>query len=107
MTVWTTVLGAVPILLMGVPSLVALSWPAVTLAAWGAVLYASLGAIVTGYLLWARGIRALGSTRVALYSNFTPVFAFLAAWPLLGETPTLWQVVGGSAIVAGMYLTRS
>jgi drug/metabolite transporter (DMT)-like permease len=107
MTVWTTVLGAVPILLMGVPSLMAQSWPAVTPAAWGAVLYASLGAIVTGYLLWACGIKTLGSTRVALYSNFTPVFAFLAAWPLLGETPTLWQVVGGSAIGAGMYLTRS
>ena len=107
MTAWTTALGTVPIVLMGLPSLAGQRWDAVTPAAWGAVLYASLGAIVTGYLLWARGIRRLGSTRVALYSNFTPVFAFLAAWPVLGETPTLWQVVGGSAIVSGMYLTRS
>ncbi len=107
MTAWTTALGAVPIALMGLPSLMSQRWQAVTPAAWGAVLYASLGAIVTGYLLWARGIKKLGSTRVALYSNFTPVFAFLAAWPLLGETPTSWQVVGGSAIISGMYLTRS
>jgi len=107
MTAWTTALGTVPIVLMGVPSLASQRWAAVTPAAWGAVLYASLGAIVTGYLLWARGIKRLGSTRVALYSNFTPVFAFLAAWPLLGETPTLWQLVGGSAIASGMYLTRS
>lgn len=107
MTAWTTALGAVPIALMGLPSLVHLRWRAVTPGAWGAVLYASLGAIVTGYLLWARGIKHLGSTRVAQYSNATPVFTFLAAWPLLGETPTVWQVVGGSAIVSGMYLTRS
>lgn len=107
MTAWTTALGTVPIFLIGAPSLLDQAWEAVTPAAWGAVLYASLGAIVTGYLLWARGIKRLGSTRVALYSNFTPVFAFLAAWPLLGETPTVWQVVGGSAIVSGMYLTRS
>ena len=107
MTAWTTALGTVPIVLMGLPSLVNQRWNTVTPAAWGAVLYASLGAIVTGYLLWARGIKRLGSTRVAQYSNFTPVFAFLAAWPLLGEMPTLWQVVGGSAIVSGMYLTRS
>lgn len=107
MTAWTTALGTVPILLIGLPSLVTQPWHAVTPAAWGAVLYASLGAIVTGYLLWARGIKQLGSTRVALYSNFTPVFAFLAAWPLLGETPTVWQVAGGAAIVSGMYLTRS
>lgn len=107
MTAWTTSLGSVPILLMGLPGLLHQRWESVTPAAWGAVLYASLGAIVTGYLLWARGIRVLGSTRVAQYSNFTPVFAFLAAWPLLGETPTLWQVAGGAAILSGMYLTRS
>jgi len=107
MTAWTTALGTVPIVLMGLRSLANQRWNTVTPAAWGAVLYASLGAIVTGYLLWARGIKRLGSTRVAQYSNFTPVFAFLAAWPLLGEMPTLWQVVGGSAIVSGMYLARS
>ncbi len=106
MTAWTTALGAVPIVLMGLPALVRLHWQAVTPPAWGAVLYASLAAIVAGYLLWARGIKDLGSTRVAQYSNVTPVFAFLAAWPLLGETPTAWQVVGGSAIVGGMYLSR-
>ncbi len=107
MTTWTTVLGTVPIVFLGVPSLASQRWAEVTPAAWGGMLYASLGSIVTGYLLWARGIRVLGSTRVALYSNFNPVFAFLAAWPLLGETPTVWQVLGGSAIMLGMYLTRS
>lgn len=106
MTAWTTAAGAVPIVLMGVPSLVTQHWEAVSVPAWGAVLYASFGAIVTGYLLWARGIRVLGSTRVALYSNFTPVFAFLVAWPMLGERPTPFQLVGGVAIALGMYVTR-
>lgn len=107
MTAWTTAAGAVPIVLMGVPSLATQHWAAVPAPAWGAVLYASFGAIVTGYLLWARGMRLLGSTRVALYSNFTPVFAFLVAWPVLGERPTPFQVFGGLAIALGMYLTRS
>jgi drug/metabolite transporter (DMT)-like permease len=106
MTAWTTAAGTVPIILMGVPSLLTQHYAAVPAAAWGGVLYAGFGAIVTGYLLWARGIRLLGSTRVALYSNVTPVFAFLAAWPVLGETPTPFQVAGGAAIALGMYLTR-
>lgn len=106
MTAWTTFFGTVPIVLVGLPALLSQSWSDVTPAAWGAVGYASLGAIVTGYLLWARGIRVLGSTRVALYSNFTPVFAFVAAWPLLGEIPTAWQVGGGALIFWGLYLTR-
>lgn len=106
MTAWTTFFGMIPIVLIGVPSLASQSWQPVTPAAWGAVAFASLGAIVTGYLLWARGVQVLGSTRVAVYSNFTPLFAFLAAWPLLGETPTAWQVFGGALIFAGLYLTR-
>lgn len=106
MTAWTTFFGTVPIVLFGIPALLSQSWSGIGPAAWGAVGYASLGAIVTGYLLWARGLRTLGSTRVAVYSNFTPVFAFLAAWPLLGETPTAWQVSGGLLIFMGLYLTR-
>ncbi len=106
MTAWTTLFGTVPIVLVGSPALLSQSWSGITPAAWGAVGYASLGAIVTGYLLWARGMRTLGSTRVAIYSNFTPVFAFLVAWPLLGETPTAWQVSGGVLIFLGLYLTR-
>lgn len=106
MTAWTTLIGTIPIVLVGLSSLGSQSWSSVTPGAWGAVAYASLGAIVTGYLLWARGMRTLGSTRVAVYSNFTPVFAFLAAWPLLGETPTLWQISGGGLIFLGLYLAR-
>jgi drug/metabolite transporter (DMT)-like permease len=107
MTAWTTAAGTVPIVLMGVPLLFTQHWAAVPAPAWGAVLYASFGAIVTGYLLWARGIRLLGSTRVALYSNTTPVFAFLVAWPVLGERPTPYQLLGGLAIALGMWVTRS
>jgi drug/metabolite transporter (DMT)-like permease len=106
MTAWTTFFGTVPIVLFGIPALRSQSWSSIAPGAWGAVVYASLGAIVTGYLLWARGMRTLGSTRVAVYSNFTPLFAFLAAWPLLGETPTAWQVSGGVLIFLGVYLTR-
>lgn len=107
MTAWTTLFGTIPIVLFGVPSLMSQSWTAITPPAWGAVAYASLGAIVTGYLLWARGIQVLGSTRVAVYSNFTPLVAFLAAWPLLGETPSTWQILGGVSLFGGLYLTRS
>jgi drug/metabolite transporter (DMT)-like permease len=106
MAAWTIAVGTVPILLIGVPQLGQQRWADVSLPAWGAVAYASLGALVTAYLIWASGLRKLGPTRSAQYSNATPVFAFLAAWLVLKEVPTVWQILGGAAVFAGLYVTR-
>lgn len=103
---WTMAIGIVPMLFLAIPSVSSQSWSAVTPAAWGAVAYACFLALVVAYLIWARGVRDVGATRVALYSNATPVFAFLAAWVFLSEIPTPFQIAGGAAVFAGMYLTR-
>lgn len=104
---WTMAIGIIPMLFLAIPSVSSQPWSAVTPAAWGAAAYACFLALVLAYLIWARGVRDVGATRVALYSNATPVFAFLAAWLFLGEIPTPFQVAGGAAVFAGMYLTRS
>lgn len=106
-TAWTMVLGGLPLVLIGLPSALAQDWRAVTPAAWGAVGYSALGSLVVAYLIWSRGVSRLGPARTALYSNFTPVVALLAAWPLLGETPTLWQLLGAVGIFGGITLTRT
>ncbi|HEX9582145.1 MAG TPA: DMT family transporter [Gemmatimonadales bacterium] len=107
MAAWTIAAGTIPMLFYGIPDLTTQQWTGLSLPAWGAVAYASLGALVIAYLIWARGLRELGPTRSAQYSNATPVFAFLAAWLLLSEVPTAWQVAGGSAVFAGLYVTRA
>lgn len=107
MAAWTIAAGTVPMVLYGIPQLTRQTWTGLSLPAWGALVYASLGALVTAYLFWARGLRDLGPTRSAQYSNATPVFAFLAAWAFLSEVPTVWQVAGGTAVFAGLYLARA
>lgn len=106
-TAWTMALGGLALVAICLPSALAQDWGAVTPAAWGAVVYSALGALVVAYLIWYRGVSRLGPARTALYSNFTPVVAILAAWPLLGETPTLWQMLGAAGIFGGIYLTRT
>lgn len=106
-TAWTMALGGLALVAICLPSALAQDWGAVTPAAWGAVVYSALGALVVAYLIWYRGVSRLGPARTALYSNFTPVVALLAAWPLLGETPTLWQLLGAGGIFGGIYLTRT
>jgi drug/metabolite transporter (DMT)-like permease len=71
------------------------------------MLYSGLGALVIAYLFWYRGVRILGPTRTAMYSNMQPVFAVIIAWIVLGEVPTVWQGVGAASIVSGLVLARS
>ena len=103
----TMVGGAVPLLLVSAPSIARVSWSALPGLTWTALLYSSLIALVVGYFLWYRGVKIIGPTRTALYSNLQPAVALVAAWPLLGEVPTPLQIVGAVAIMAGVLLTRT
>lgn len=102
----TMVGGAVPLFLVALPNVVAADWSHLPALGWAAILYSGVGALVIAYYLWYRGVRILGPTRTAMYSNLQPVIAVLVAWGMLGETPTVWQIVGAGCIMGGLALTR-
>lgn len=106
-TAWSMGLGAVPLLVVCAPSVSAQRWGAVTPAAWAAVAFSSLGSLVLAYFIWYRGVARLGATRTAFYSNFQPAITLLAAWPLLGEVPTAWQVLGAAGIFGSLAVVRA
>ena len=107
LTTWMTLVGLGPLTLVALPSLVTMPWRAISSGAWAGVVYSALGALVVAYFFWTRGIQRLGPARTAMYSNFTPVVAMLAAWGFLHETPTPWQVTGAAGIFTGVWLTRT
>ncbi|MDQ8164209.1 MAG: DMT family transporter [Gemmatimonadota bacterium] len=104
---WTLLGGTLPILVVAAPALARTDFAAITPLTWGAVLYSGIGAIGLAYLFWYRGVRVIGSTRTAMFAQLQPAIALLAAWPLLGERPTVWQVTGSVAVMGGLLLTRS
>jgi drug/metabolite transporter (DMT)-like permease len=73
---------------------------------WLAIAYSGVFALVVAYLFWYNGVRVIGPTRTSMYSNLQPIVAVLVAWPMLGETPTPWQIVGAACIMGGLVLTR-
>jgi drug/metabolite transporter (DMT)-like permease len=106
-TAWTMGFGAVPLVLIAIPALLGQAWGGVSARAWGGIAFSAFGALVVAYLIWNRAVRRLGASRTAIYSNFTPVVAMLAAWLLLGERPSAWQGIGAAGIFSGIYLTRT
>ena len=103
----TMVGGAIPLAALASTQLVRTHWGALPAGAWGALLYSGLLALAVAYLFWYRGVRVIGPTRTGMYSNLQPVVALVVAWLALGETPTVIQIVGAVAIMAGILLTRA
>ena len=99
--------GAIPLLVVTGPAIAHTPWRALPALAWTALLYSSIIALVVGYFFWYRGVKDIGPTRTALFSNLQPAVALVAAWPMLGEVPTALQIVGAVAIMAGVLLTRA
>ena len=104
---WTIGLGTIPLLLYSLPAALAQPWSDVSSGALAALVFSALGALVVSYLIWFRGVQRIGPSRTAFYSNLTPIVVVLTAWPLLGETPTLWQIAGAAGIFTGLWLTRT
>jgi drug/metabolite transporter (DMT)-like permease len=103
----TMVGGAVPLLIASTPALVATNWSAIGRGGWLALFYSSVISMGVAYFFWYRGLRVLGPTRTAVYSNLQPIIALLVAWAFIGEVPTIFQGVGAATIVAGVFLTRT
>lgn len=103
----TLIGGAVPLLIASAPAIVATDWSRIGVGGWLALLYSSIVSMGIAYVFYYRGLRVLGPTRTAVYSNLQPIIALLVAWPLLGENPTIFQGVGAATIVAGVFMTRA
>lgn len=103
---WALVGGTVPVLLLASPAIMRADWSAVAPLTWGAIFYSGVGSMGIAYLFWYRGVRVIGSTRTAMFSNLQPIVALAVSWPMLGERPTLLQGVGAGAVLGGLLLTR-
>jgi len=99
--------GAITLLAVASPAIVRAPWMSVTAIGWSALIYSGIFALVIAYYFWYRGVRVIGPTRTAMYSNLQPVIGVAMAWVLLHETPTPWQIVGAVSIMSGLLLTRS
>jgi drug/metabolite transporter (DMT)-like permease len=106
-TAWTLWPGTLAIVLAGTPAAAALDLSALGPRDWIAIVYAGAMSIGVAYMLWSYGVRHLGATRTSAYANVTPVLALLAAWLLLADRPTAFQLIGALVIIGGITLAQS
>jgi drug/metabolite transporter (DMT)-like permease len=78
-----------------------LTWPT-----WVGALYLAAPCSVLGYVVWYRGVAALGAVRTSVFSYINPLFAISAAILLLHEPLTALTLVGGALVLLGVYTTN-
>lgn len=59
-----------------------------------------------GQICWFTGIKNSAAADISLAGCFTPLAGIAAAYLILGEVPNFAQSMGGSAILAGLFLSQ-
>ncbi len=107
LTAWTLTAGTAAYAPLAVPHLARMDWAGLSFGAWAGLGYSAVFAIVLGYLFWYISVQRVGSSRTAVYGNFTPILTAVSAHFLIGERLTSFQALGAAVILFGVYLTRA
>lgn len=81
-----------------------LVWKTPGLPAISAILFVAIFANVIGQVWWISGIKAVGPSRVAIFTNLQAIFGVILATLMLGERLAAFHVVGAAAVIGGVML---
>ncbi|MDH6089791.1 DMT family transporter [Umezakia ovalisporum] len=73
---------------------------------WKWMLFYGFVIVVLGQSCWIKGLRNSSVSVASLVGSFAPIVGILAAYFILGETPTLAQYTGGSVILIGIFISQ-
>ena len=106
-----------PLLLASMFAALLLMAPAVMLAGvntlgaianvWPAALYIGVFASAAAFLLWNRGVVAVGAERAAPLMYLMPVYASVLSAAFIGERVQPYQLAGGALVLAGLWMARA
>jgi drug/metabolite transporter (DMT)-like permease len=106
-TAYSMAAGGVLLFPLSLPGLINQSWSGISAGSWSALGFAAFIAAGVAYVLWYQGVKQIGVTRTMVYHYLMPFAAVLFAAAALHERITVLQVIGGTAVLTGVYLVQS
>ncbi|WLQ14542.1 DMT family transporter [Hahella aquimaris] len=70
------------------------------------IAYVAIFPSLCAYLLWNYGVTKTSPSTAALFAYLTPLLTALLSIPFLGEHPESYHLIGGGAILAGLWLSQ-
>lgn len=78
-----------------------------TAQGWFSVAYLAIIGSSLAFTLYMFALKHLTATVSSLYTYINPVVAILLGWALLGEALTIWEVVGMTITILGVWIVNS
>lgn len=69
-----------------------------------ALIYLGIVPTAITYILWNRGIQAVGPTKAGYFYNLLPIYTAILATLFLGESISWYLIAGGMMVIIGVYL---
>lgn len=104
-TAWSILWGSVAMVPLALAEWIGGLRPLWTKAAVAGTAYLALVITALGYLAWNYALERVKAPRAAIFLNLQPLVGALLGMLLLGERVSIFTVVGGLLIVAGLCLT--
>lgn len=99
-------IGAVPVMLLTIPTLFTQDWGRISLTGWGALAWGIVFPVYFAWTVWAWVNSRLGVTRSGIFMYLIPVIGGVTSWFLLGEGFGVLKILGAAVILASLALVR-
>jgi drug/metabolite transporter (DMT)-like permease len=96
--------ASLPIVAVSIPTFLHEHWGSIPPLAWLAWVYGLVFSYILGNFLWMGGLRVVGASRAALYSNAQPFLGAAFAVLLLSERISVVQGIGGVVVLIGIFV---
>lgn len=106
LTTYGVTIGMLPMLILWYKPLVMVNWASLPLKSYMSIFYSGVFSITLGTIFWNIGVKKVGSTKTAFYSNIAPVVSVILGMILLSETIGLFQILGAILIFTGLALSK-
>jgi drug/metabolite transporter (DMT)-like permease len=105
-TTWATVLGALPLWVLGWPGLGEVRWAELSATQWLILAYLSAATIALANLLWYWALARWATARVVAFSYLIPLVAAAIAVAAGQEALSASLVAGAAAVLGGVALAQ-
>lgn len=103
---YTTLFGALPLILLALPTANGTDWGAVSGPAWLAVVYMAVFPVYVAYQLWNWAISRRGVAAATTFSLLVPIASGILSAVFYGEGFGVWKTVGATLVLAGLVIVR-
>lgn len=105
-TAYTTVAGAIPLLVLSLPAARAQDWGALSLGSWLAIAYLSVFPVYVAYQLWNYAIAHRGAVAASTFSLLVPIVSGFLSALVFDERFGPRKTLGAALVLAGLVVVR-